>query len=148
MFAVSTLLLSTIVIALAQPAGTDKAAKHLEILQGKWEMERLEINGKQIGQTQIGQTYLNIRKNDYRTTVKGKELAGFRMKLDPTKDPHWVDMVQIQPDGSEKTLKGIYKLDNDKLWICRAAAPEQERPSQFATWPDTGYFVVTWRRVK
>ncbi len=148
MFAKFLWLIPAVAFTLFQDVGTDKAAKHLAELQGTWEMERLEINGKEIGANQIGATLLNIRKNDYRTTVKGKELPGLRIKLDATKNPHWIDMVHVQPDGSEKLLKGIYKIDNGKFWMCRAASPDQERPNQFATWPDTNYFVVTWRRSK
>lgn len=148
MFVKSLWLVPIFTLTMLQAGGTDQAAKHLEAMQGNWAMERLEINGKEISQAQIGETLLNVRKNDYRTTVKGKELFGFRIKLDTTKDPHWFDMIQTQPDGSEKLLKGIYKIENGKFWMCRAAASEQERPNQFATWPDTGYFVVTWRKSK
>jgi hypothetical protein len=42
--------------------------------------------------------------------------------------------------------KGIYVFENGVFKMCRGANPDQRRPNQFATWPDTGYFVVTWKK--
>jgi len=134
-------------LALAQPAAENKAKKDLEQMQGTWTMHALEINGKDEPPKRLQDTTLTIKKDDYRTTVKKKEQpSGFRIKLDPSKDPKHIDMIQAQPDGSEKVYKGIYVIEKDTLKICRGINPEQERPNQFATWPDTGYFVVTWKK--
>jgi hypothetical protein len=43
-------------------------------------------------------------------------------------------------------IKGIYKIEKDTFQLCRGLTPEQERPQQFATWPNTSYFVVTWKK--
>jgi uncharacterized protein (TIGR03067 family) len=107
-------------------------------------MHALEINGKI--SSKIEGTTLTIAKDGYKTTVKGKDVPGFRIVLHPGKDPKWMDMIKTEPDGTERTFKGIYKLDKDTLQIARGVAAEQERPNQFATWPDTGYFVVTWKK--
>ena len=120
------------------------ADKELERLQGAWVMQAIEINGK--AETKIQETFLTIKKDEYNTSVKGKEPPGFRIKLDPTKEPKWLDMIQKQPDGSEKTFKAIYVIEKDTLKICRGIDANQDRPGQFATWPDTGYFMVTWKK--
>ena len=44
-------------------------------------------------------------------------------------------------------LDKIYSLDLQGA-IEAAQHMEQERPNQFATWPDTNYFVVTWKKQK
>jgi len=36
----------------------------------------------------------------------------------------------------------------DTLKVCRGLRPEQERPTQFGTWPNTNLFLVTWKRQK
>jgi uncharacterized protein (TIGR03067 family) len=131
-------------VLIAFGTGGDQGKKDLERMQGTWGMHALEINGMDIAKIQ--DTFLIVAKDEYKTKVKGKEIPGFRIKLDPSKNPAWIDMYQTQSDGSEKLFKGIYKLENDTLKMCRGAQAEQERPTQFATWPDTGYFVVTWKK--
>jgi uncharacterized protein (TIGR03067 family) len=137
---------SLLCLALAQASAQEKANKDLERMQGTWTMQALEVNGKDVAAEKLQDTILIIKGDEYRTKVKDKEPLGFRLKLDPSKDPKAVDMVQIHPGGVEKVIKGIYTFENDGLKICRGLTPEQERPNQFATWPDTNYFVVTWKK--
>ena len=133
-------------VVLLQAAGDDKAKKDLASMQGAWDMHALEINGKEVPPGQIGDTVLIIKGSEYRTKIKGKELFGFQLKLDPSKNPKEVDMVQKQADGSEKIVKGIYTFENGLFKMCRGLDANQERPTQFATWPGTNYFVVTWKK--
>jgi uncharacterized protein (TIGR03067 family) len=133
-------------VALAQPSTEEKAKKDLGRMQGSWTMQALEINGKDVPIDKLQGTVLTIKGEEYRTKIKDKELFGFRIKLDPSKDPKALDMIQKQPDGSEQVIKGIYVFENDVFKMCRGLKAEQERPNQFATWPDTGYFVVTWKK--
>lgn len=144
MFTKSCTLTALVFLTLAQATAQDAATKDLERLQGSWTMHALEINGKSV--SKIQETNLIVKKDEYKTTVKKKEQPGLKFKLDPSKNPKWIDMTQPQPDGTEKVLKGIYKIENDTFVICRGTVPEHERPNQFATWPDTGYFVVTWKK--
>jgi uncharacterized protein (TIGR03067 family) len=146
MGAKSILLGPLLCLALAQPTNDEKAKKDLAILQGKWTMHALEINGKLVAPKQIADTFLEVKGDVYRTIVKGKEHPGLRMKLDAGKDPRAIDMI-LTEGGVEKVYKGIYKVENDEFKMCRGAIPEKERPNQFATWPDTNYFVVTWKKV-
>jgi uncharacterized protein (TIGR03067 family) len=146
MWTKSALLCPLICLALTYPTQDDKAKKDLAQMQGKWTMHALEINGKDVPPKQIADTFLSVKDNIYRTIVKGKEQFGFRIKLDPSKDPRAIDMI-LNEGGVEKVYKGIYKLENDSFVMCRGGSPEQERPNQFATWPNTNNFVVTWKRV-
>ncbi|MSQ96606.1 MAG: TIGR03067 domain-containing protein [Gemmataceae bacterium] len=133
-------------LALAQPANDDKAKKDLERMQGTWTMHVLEVDGKDLPADKIQGTLLIVKKDDYRTKVKDKLLPGFRIKLDPSKNPKTIDMIQTMPDGTEKTVKGIYTFENNTFKLARGLTAEQERPNQFATWPNTSYFVVTWKK--
>ena len=133
-------------LTLVQPANEEKAKKDLERMQGSWTMHALEVNGKPVPEDKLKDTTLTVKGDDYRTTIKDKTPPGFQLKLDPSKNPKAVDMVQKQPDGTEKVIKGIYTFENDTLKICRGLNPQQERPNQFATWPETSYFVVTWKK--
>ena len=52
------------------------------------------------------------------------------------------------PNGTclPKIGKGIYKIDGDTFVLCRSQSTDGERPTEFGTWPNTGYFLVTWKR--
>src|ERR1019366_3135909 len=132
-------LTALLFVALAQPGVEEKAKKDLEQMQGTWEMHALEINGKDVPVNKLEGTLLLIKGDEYRTKIKDKLLFGFRLKLDPSKDPKELDMIQKQPDGSEKVIKGIYTFEKDVFKMCRGLDASQERPSQFGTWPDTNY---------
>jgi uncharacterized protein (TIGR03067 family) len=133
-------------LALMQAAGDEQAKKDLDAMQGTWDLQALEINGKEILPQQLDQTVLVVKGSAYKTKIKDKDLFGFHLKLDPSKNPKELDMIQKQPDGSEKVIKGIYTFEDGLFKMCRGLDATQERPTQFATWPDTGYFVVTWKK--
>ena len=76
----------------------------------------------------------------------GDTKTSARLKLDPSKEPKAVDMIKSVPGSADEVIKGIYTFENDTLKICRGLNASQERPNQFATWPDTNYFVVTWKK--
>ena len=65
-----------------------------------------------------------------------------------SKKPKKIDM--IFPNGAElpKVRKGIYELGEDTFKICRGQGDNQERPTEFGTWPNTGVFLVVWKRSK
>ncbi len=142
----SLLFCALLSLALAQPANEERAKKDLERMQGTWTMQALEVNGKDVGAKRIQDTFLIVKKDDYRTKVKDQEQPGFRLVLDPSKEPKAVDMIKAMPGGTEEVYKGIYIFENDTLKICRGLTAGKERPNQFATWPDTNAFVVTWKK--
>jgi uncharacterized protein (TIGR03067 family) len=115
-------------------------------MQGEWILQSLEINGKDVPAPQLEGTVLTVKKDDYQTKTKDKELFSFRIKLDPSKDPKHIDMIKKEADGSEMTYKGIYVIEKGVFKMCRGLTADKDRPNQFATWPDTGYFVVTWKK--
>jgi uncharacterized protein (TIGR03067 family) len=146
MIAKSLWLAPLVCVLLAQPANDDKAKKDLDKMQGTWTMQALEVDGKDLPADKLGDTQLIVKADDYHTRVKGKDLAGFRIKLDPSKDPKEIDMIKKEADGTETVFKGIYVFENGVFKMCRGLNADQRRPNQFATWPDTGYFVVTWKK--
>jgi uncharacterized protein (TIGR03067 family) len=132
-------------LLLAQTDAQEAAKKDLERLQGTWVMTALEVDGKDVGLEKIQGTTLTIKGDKY--SVKAKDnVNGCVIRLDPKKDPPAIDMIFMQPGAGDKTHKGIYKIEGDTFRICRGLGAEQERPGQLATWPNTGYFVVTWKK--
>src|SRR5438094_355778 len=124
----------------------DLAKKDFKLLQGAWTMAALEVNGKDVPLAKLENTVLTIKDDVYTITIKDKTVARCKLVLDPKQDPKHLDMIFLEGGKKDDLHKAVYRIDGDKLQICRGLNAEQARPNQFATWPDTNYFVVTWRR--
>lgn len=111
-------------------------------MQGKWKIVRCEQSGREVAQlvgvedTIDGAKWLRPKRRT----------AEYRLKLDQTKDPKWVDLYADRL--GDQTLKGIYRLDGDKLTICYAYTPDAPRPTEFKTTPDAIGYVYVLERVK
>jgi uncharacterized protein (TIGR03067 family) len=138
-----SLLLSVSLLSAAEPA--KDAKKELERLQGEWVMAALEVEGQQVPEAKIQGTTLTVKGDKYIVTTGGKKHE-VTIALDPTKDPKAINMAF--PDGPNlpKIGKAIYKLEGDTFILCRTQSTEGDRPAQFGTWPNTGLFMVTWKR--
>lgn len=143
------LLVVLFVFALVSPAFPgDAPAKDLKALQGKWKMAALEVNGVDVPAHKLDGTVMHIQGDEYTVKLKGKEIK-VKLRLDPGKKPKEIDMIFQDGPNKDKVHKGIYRLlDKDRFQFCRGLNPEQPRPTEFGTWPDTNYFLVTWQRVQ
>ncbi len=134
-------------ISLVSAAAQDDAAKKdLKRLQGTWTMQALEVNGLNVAANSIQEAVLTIKDDRYELKLKDKVINTFTIALDTSKDPKELDMLLLEGANKNQVHKAIYKIDNDLFVFCRGLNPDQARPNQFATWPDTGYFVVTWKK--
>jgi len=140
-------VIAALSLLLLAGAPQDQAKKDLQRLQGTWIMVALEVDGKLVGEDKLKDTTLVIKGNKYITRVREREIET-TFTLDPSKKPKAIDMVFADGDKKDKVIKGLYEIDGDTLRICRGLSPEGDRPAQFGTWPDTGIFVVTWKRQK
>jgi uncharacterized protein (TIGR03067 family) len=118
--------------------------KDLDLLQGEWEMAALEVDGKLVPEDRLRGTTLTIKGDKYIVAVKDMKHE-VRITLDAAKKPKHIDMTFPDPAG-DKIGKGIYKLEGDTFVLCRSQSTENPRPTEFGTWPGTGYFLVTWKR--
>jgi uncharacterized protein (TIGR03067 family) len=133
-------------VAGAASTQDDAAKRDLKLLQGAWIMAALEVNGTEVPANKLEGTVLTIKENQYIVRVKDKLTTTAVMELDPAKNPKELNMTPQDGANKDKLHKGIYKIDGDTFKVARGLNPDQERPNQFATWPGTNYFVVTWKR--
>lgn len=143
MRALAVLLLAGLAPVLtAQPP---KEATDQERLQGEWVLVGLEVREEFVPAAKLAGTTLMIRGDKYATVVKKKEYPT-TFKLDPKQDPKHIDMLIPDESGAPRLARGIYRLDGDKLVVCRGQAPGGERPRDFVSSATNDVFVVTWER--
>jgi uncharacterized protein (TIGR03067 family) len=115
-------------------------------LEGTWDLVALERDGKEL-QPQKEMKAI-ITGNKFVVKVGDKVIAGGTFKLDPGKKPKAVDTTYTDGPYKGMSFKGIYQLDGDMVKFCRAGSPEQERPKEFKTKPDTGGLLTVYKRQK
>ncbi len=122
-----------------------KKPADLELLQGEWLLVGLEVHEQTVPTRKLEGTTLVIRKDKYTTIVKKKEYAA-TFTLDQKQDPKYIDMLIPDDTGTPRLSKGIYKIEGEKLIICRCQAPGGDRPRNFVSSTTNDVFVVTWKR--
>jgi uncharacterized protein (TIGR03067 family) len=127
-------------------AQDDAAKKELDMIQGTWVMEALEVNGMDVAPEKLKGAVLTVKGDRYELKLKDKVINVFTLKLHPGKTPKELDMTAQEGANKDKVHKAIYKIENGKFIFARGLEPDQERPKEFATWPGTNCFVVTWKK--
>lgn len=129
----------------AEPkAKPDPVARDLKALDGKWEVESHEINGKKA----VDAGYYSPKTI---VIADGKmdlyaETPDRPIEIDPTKTPKAIDVYIPGAMKAKAHEKGIYALDGDKLTICLPLSTERERPAKFSSADFHSLFVL--RRMK
>jgi uncharacterized protein (TIGR03067 family) len=68
--------------------------------------------------------------------------------MDPGKTPKAIDLTVTEGPQKGQTFHGIYKLEGDTYSVCPNVEPGKDRPTEFATRPDSGLMLVVWKRVQ
>jgi uncharacterized protein (TIGR03067 family) len=117
-------------------------------LDGTWVIASLEIDNKPVA---IDDNLTDIRRvvsgDTHTITLKNNRMVLIH-KIDATKSPKTLDMLIVEGDEKGKTYHAIYKVERDTLTICRHVDPDRPRPTGFFTEPDSGGFLIVWKRIR
>jgi uncharacterized protein (TIGR03067 family) len=121
-------------------------ADDLKAMEGKWKIEKAIANGEEIESDTLKAVLLTITGERYTVLVKDKLDAG-TLKLDETQKPKAMDATDTEGDDVGKVTKAIYELSGDTMRVCYALKGG-ERPTEFATKPDSQLLLITYKREK
>ena len=112
--------------------------------QGTWELLSMEADGAPKPESEY-KKYTMMFTNNVWTVLEGTNVkAETPFDLDPTSNPKTIDLYPS--DG--RVLQGIYTLDGDRFTMCDRGTEKGDRPTTFATEPESGLVLVTLRRLK
>jgi uncharacterized protein (TIGR03067 family) len=127
--------------------GVDSVAQPAGKLDGAWTAVSAERNGKPADElkghrlTFAGDTF--VIERDGKTIYKGT------FKTDPAKKPAQIDFQNTEGEAKGKTWRGIYLLEGDTLkTVDNAPDTAKPRPAQFATKPNSGHVMLTFKRAR
>ena len=116
-------------------------------LQGTWQIESLEEDGKKIAAAELKERTLFFGKDTFLFKREDNTLQIGMLKLDPSKTLKTVNATIMRGPQKGDTMLGIYALDGDKLRIC-FHMPGEERPKEFTAPSDSGRVFMTCKRIR
>jgi uncharacterized protein (TIGR03067 family) len=122
------------------------APKTEESPQGTWKLSAGEVEGNALSDQQLKDGKLVVKGDDYTVTLADAGTVTGTQKLDPTKEPKTIEIVDASGPGKGKACLGIYELKGDEFRVV-FASPGKPRPAKFTTAPDSGQWMHVWKRV-
>ena len=119
-------------IQVDEPSPKDAALKRdFARLQGTWQIEALEEDGKKISAAELKDRTLFFGKDTFLFKREDNTLQIGMLKLDPSKTVKTVNATIMRGPQKGDTMLGIYALDGETLKIC-FHVPGEERPKEFS----------------
>jgi uncharacterized protein (TIGR03067 family) len=128
-------------------ANWPKLASHVEqlrALEGTWEFDSLEVDGRPIAKAMLTSSRVLIDGDRFRSEMGGTNYEGV-FNIDVEKDPHAIDFEFVSGPEAGNWNYGIFELAGDSLKICLDMGG-QNRPPAFRTTPGSHCALEILRR--
>jgi uncharacterized protein (TIGR03067 family) len=126
-----------VVLIGAVVAGADQGDNPFKQLEGNWTVVSGQENGKALPAEQIKGARVAITSATITVTVGDKARRVMSYKMDATKSPKTIDMIETQGSEKDKAALGIFAVDGDTLRLAYGL-PGRERPKDFTAKADSG----------
>jgi len=137
--------------ALTTSAGADDAvkeaiAKDRAMIQGKWTLVALVVDGKESKEEDARRlTVVNRADGTWSLWSEGEVVTEGTSTIDPLKKPKTIDFHVIENGKKSDTYRGIYQLRKNRRKLC--FAPEgEDRPTKFNSKAGSDHILVTFQR--
>ncbi len=149
------LLTGGLLLAVSLPAQTAPprpADPDLARLQGTWSTVSLISSGRPVAAAHLPPqpgpvTALAYEGDRWLVLMDGQTVATGVTRLDSSKTPKEIDILDASGVKTDKSQLGIYELDGDTYKYC-LAPPGKPRPTEFASPPGSGISLGVSRRKK
>lgn len=128
-------------------ANWPQLARHVEqlrALEGTWEFESLEVDGRAMPAPVLTTSRILIDGDRFRSETPGATYEGV-FNIDVEAKPHGIDIEFVEGPEAGNTNRGIFRLDGDRLTIC-LDMNGNARPEGFRTTSGSGHALETLRR--
>jgi uncharacterized protein (TIGR03067 family) len=120
-----------------------------EQLVGEWRLVKAVIGGEAKGKERtvfvFTKTDIRVRENDRQWDGDGDEDATYT--LDETRSPIHIEITP-RPQGNDPNVRGIIKLDGEKLTLCFSHSGKGSRPTEFTSTAGTSNALMILERIK
>lgn len=128
-------------------ANWPQLARHVEqlrALEGTWEFESLEVDGRSMPASMLTTSRILIDGDRFRSETPGAIYEGV-FNIDVEAKPHGIDIEFVEGPEAGNTNRGIFRLDGDRLTIC-LDMNGNARPEAFRTKGGSGHALELLRR--
>jgi uncharacterized protein (TIGR03067 family) len=152
----STVIVLTVVLAVGgafahaggDPKKEEAVQKELKMLEGTWEVLRIELNGVKGSYPEGKSPQRFVFERDTYAMENMRKVTGKgAVKVDPDKMPRTLDLLPEEGQGKGKTARAIYELKDGELTLCMAPFDAQ-RPMAFAADRGSKNALLICRRVR
>jgi len=116
-------------------------------LPGTWTCVSATIDGRPLADETRKQLKLTMTADRFKTERGDQVLFDSTYTVDATKTPPQIDMIGTEGELKGKPALGILKLDANQLTLCYVMTGSP-RPTAFDSQPQSGVFLVVWKRVE
>lgn len=146
---VPAVLILTAGLLIAADDPKEAAKKELGQFQGSWTAASVQYNGKDYaeGAGKIRFVFKGDQVSVEASDKIKKEYARLVFKLDPSTNPHCVDITVAAGVQKDVVIEGIYELKGDELRLC-AKVFGKDRPNQFESTDGSSIALVVLKKDK
>ena len=134
-----------LVLAAQTPEPSPEVRAELERHQGVWRAVSFRREGKETPEAVVRSITRTADGDRVVWRRDGKSFSGSTVVLDPSADPKTIDVHADGGPGRDKVVRGLYKLEGDRLTLC-TADPDEPRPTAFRADPGDRWTLMVFAR--
>lgn len=111
---------------------------------GEWVCVYFERDGVEvIHDSELSSTFSG---EEFVVKQRGQIVVAGTSKVNPNKQPQEIDTTYTAGELQGQTIKGIRKIEGERITYCRAASADDPRPTEFTTTPGSGRLLTIYDR--